>query len=280
MKGVGGENRNITEMLDGKQPFDVDKAKAALTTMSENAAKMPALFPDNSKDGDTTALPAIWENKADFDAKMAKFSADAKAAAGKVTNAETLEGRRRRRPQELRRLPQRLSQEDLIARLVAVADSRAACPTDAPPLRCSQRRNRHRIATRRQRMLRKLFLLAVAAAIVGLVAFWVLTIPGTVPASALGPHTPNLDNGKTMFFAGGCASCHATPEQDDKTRLGGGLGAEVAVRHVLRPQHFVRQERRHRPLDRGAVRHRHGEGNLAGRPALLSGVSRTRPISA
>src|SRR5262245_14529857 len=73
-------------------------------------------------------------------------------------------------------------------------------------------------------MLRKLILLAVAAAILGVVAFWVLTIPGTVPASALGPHAPNLDNGKTMFFTGGCASCHATPGQDDKTRLGGGVG--------------------------------------------------------
>jgi mono/diheme cytochrome c family protein len=27
-----------------------------------------------------------------------------------------------------------------------------------------------------------------------------------------------------MFFAGGCSSCHATPNQDDKLRLGGGLG--------------------------------------------------------
>jgi mono/diheme cytochrome c family protein len=73
-------------------------------------------------------------------------------------------------------------------------------------------------------MLRKLVLLLIGVAILGLVAFWALTIPGTVPASALGPHTPNLDNGRTMFFAGGCASCHATPGQDDKMRLGGGLG--------------------------------------------------------
>ena len=58
--------------------------------MSDNAAKMPALFPDNSKGGDTAALPAIWDKKADFNAKLAKFSADAKAAAGKVTNPETL----------------------------------------------------------------------------------------------------------------------------------------------------------------------------------------------
>ena len=42
---------------------------------------MRPLFPDNSKTGgDTAALPAIWENKADFDAKLTKFVAEAKAA--------------------------------------------------------------------------------------------------------------------------------------------------------------------------------------------------------
>jgi mono/diheme cytochrome c family protein len=73
-------------------------------------------------------------------------------------------------------------------------------------------------------MLRKLVLLAAVAAIVGLGVFWALTIPGTVPANALAPHTPNLENGRVMFHAGGCASCHMTPKQDDKTRLGGGFG--------------------------------------------------------
>ena len=73
-------------------------------------------------------------------------------------------------------------------------------------------------------MLRKLFLLAIVAAVIGVGVFWFVTIPATVPASALGAHTPNPANGKTMFFAGGCTSCHATPGQDDKTRLGGGLG--------------------------------------------------------
>ncbi|HKH03434.1 MAG TPA: cytochrome c [Bradyrhizobium sp.] len=73
-------------------------------------------------------------------------------------------------------------------------------------------------------MLRKLILLAIVAGVIGLALFWFLTIPGTVPASALAAHTPNLANGKEMFYAGGCASCHATPEQTDKTKLGGGLG--------------------------------------------------------
>ena len=73
-------------------------------------------------------------------------------------------------------------------------------------------------------MLRRLVVLALIAAVVGFGVFWVVTIPATVPASALAPHTPNLDNGKTMFLIGGCASCHATPGQEDKTRLGGGSG--------------------------------------------------------
>ncbi len=72
-------------------------------------------------------------------------------------------------------------------------------------------------------MLRKLLLAAIAAAFVGLAVFWLITIPATVPASALGPHTPNLDNGKTMFDAGGCTSCHATPGQQERTHLAGGM---------------------------------------------------------
>lgn len=73
-------------------------------------------------------------------------------------------------------------------------------------------------------MLRKLVILALVAGVIALAVFWFVTIPATVPASALGAHQPNLENGKTMFYAGGCASCHATPGQDDRTRLGGGLG--------------------------------------------------------
>jgi mono/diheme cytochrome c family protein len=73
-------------------------------------------------------------------------------------------------------------------------------------------------------MLRKLVILAIVVGVLGLALFWFVTIPATVPASALGAHQPNLENGKTMFFAGGCASCHATPGQQDRTRLGGGLG--------------------------------------------------------
>src|SRR5690349_6636542 len=72
-------------------------------------------------------------------------------------------------------------------------------------------------------MLRKLIIAAAVLAVLGGVAFWLLTIPQTVPAGALGPHQPDLANGRTMFIAGGCSGCHAVPNEDDKTRLGGGL---------------------------------------------------------
>jgi len=72
-------------------------------------------------------------------------------------------------------------------------------------------------------MLRKLVIVAIAAAVVGAAAFWYLTIPTTISATALGPHTPDLTNGRTMFLIGGCSSCHAVPNRKDDTRLGGGL---------------------------------------------------------
>jgi mono/diheme cytochrome c family protein len=73
-------------------------------------------------------------------------------------------------------------------------------------------------------MRRRTVPLAIVAAIAGAGLFWFITTPGTVPASALPAHKPIPENGKEMFYAGGCTSCHAIPGDADKTRLGGGLG--------------------------------------------------------
>jgi mono/diheme cytochrome c family protein len=72
-------------------------------------------------------------------------------------------------------------------------------------------------------MVRKLILLVAILIAVAIGAFWVLTIPQIVPESTLQPHKSNLANGRTLFYVGGCASCHATPGQKDRTKLGGGL---------------------------------------------------------
>jgi len=76
-------------------------------------------------------------------------------------------------------------------------------------------------------LLRRLTVIAALGLALGLGGLWILTLPAVVPASALPSYTANIGNGETMFNIGGCASCHAVPNDDpdkvDRTRLGGGL---------------------------------------------------------
>ncbi len=74
--------------------------------------------------------------------------------------------------------------------------------------------------------MRKLLIGVAVLAIVGVAVFWFLTQPVLLAASVLPDRKPNLENGRTMFDAGGCASCHATeikdPKPEDRFKLGGG----------------------------------------------------------
>ena len=90
MKQNGAAAGTAAKMLKGETPFDLAAAQAALKSMADVAAKMPGLFPDDSKTGgDTKALPAVWTDKADFDARFAKFGADATTALAAVTDKAT-----------------------------------------------------------------------------------------------------------------------------------------------------------------------------------------------
>jgi mono/diheme cytochrome c family protein len=72
--------------------------------------------------------------------------------------------------------------------------------------------------------MRKWLGLLVIAGFAGLGIFWVLSAPR--PAIA----TPNpaleqggdAERGRIVFLAGGCASCHMTPGQENQLKLGGG----------------------------------------------------------
>jgi mono/diheme cytochrome c family protein len=68
------------------------------------------------------------------------------------------------------------------------------------------------------------FILAVL--ILGLLAgagFYVLTQPRRADPGEIADGAPDISNGRLVFFAGGCASCHAVPGQKDRLLLGGGL---------------------------------------------------------
>ena len=73
-------------------------------------------------------------------------------------------------------------------------------------------------------ILKKLVLLVILFAILGLAVFWIVTTPTTL-ADDLPDHVPNVDNGAYIFVAAGCSSCHAAQgaKGDDQIVLSGGL---------------------------------------------------------
>jgi cytochrome c556 len=89
MKGNLEGALNLNKMVRGENPFDAAKVSAAFAQWEETAQKLPSLFPEPPKPGeDSRALPKVWENKADFEAKIAAFS---KAVADNKDKAKTLD---------------------------------------------------------------------------------------------------------------------------------------------------------------------------------------------
>jgi mono/diheme cytochrome c family protein len=73
-------------------------------------------------------------------------------------------------------------------------------------------------------MIRRGLVVVGLLALVVLAAMWFLTAPKKLPASELAAgYQPNLANGEVMFIAGNCSACHATPGQNDRKQLAGGL---------------------------------------------------------
>jgi len=69
------------KMTRGEAPFDLAAVQAVFKAIEENAPKFKAMFPDDSKTGPTEATAKVWESRAEFNAIIDKWVADAKAAA-------------------------------------------------------------------------------------------------------------------------------------------------------------------------------------------------------
>ena len=90
MKENGEQAKIGAAMMKGEAPFELATAQKIFATFEDAAAKMPSLFPDNSKSGgDTAADPKIWESMDDVKARFVKFGADAKEAESKVTDLDS-----------------------------------------------------------------------------------------------------------------------------------------------------------------------------------------------
>ena len=90
MKGNNDGAILVVQMMRGRAPFDAAKVDAAFAQWADTAKKFGALFPDDAKTGGKTrAAPKIWENKQDFEAKLAAFG---KAVEENRAKAASLDG--------------------------------------------------------------------------------------------------------------------------------------------------------------------------------------------
>ncbi len=65
----------------------------------------------------------------------------------------------------------------------------------------------------------------VILALIGMAAFWVVTRPERVDEARIAQLAPDAARGEAVFWAAGCAACHAAPEAEDEERrvLSGGM---------------------------------------------------------
>ena len=89
-------NKNYTtakkvQILASKGDFE--KAKIKMIEMSDNYKSLLKYFPANTKEGyKTEALPAIWDNKEEFDELMNKSSNDMIELASIIDSSENIKG--------------------------------------------------------------------------------------------------------------------------------------------------------------------------------------------
>jgi cytochrome c556 len=79
MKANGAAAKTLTQMVRGEQPWNQQAAHQAAMTLNNNSKQIPSLFPQGSGQETgvkTAALPTIWQNKADFDAKAKAMEAE------------------------------------------------------------------------------------------------------------------------------------------------------------------------------------------------------------
>ena len=76
MKANGAAAKTLTQLVKGEQPWNQQAAHQAAVTINNTAKAIPGLFPKGSGPEagvKTAALPAIWQNQADFDAHAKKL---------------------------------------------------------------------------------------------------------------------------------------------------------------------------------------------------------------
>jgi cytochrome c556 len=90
-KALGG---TLGPMNKGEKPYDQAAVTEALNTLDDTAKKLPTMFPESLKgmkwEGDYSASPKIWEDKAGFTASIATFAKAVTDAKASIKDLDTL----------------------------------------------------------------------------------------------------------------------------------------------------------------------------------------------
>jgi len=90
-KALGGV---LTPMVKGEKPYDQAAVNEALKVLDDTVKKLPTMFPESTKglkpEGDYSASPKIWEDKAGFTAKITDFANAVSQAKASVKDLDTL----------------------------------------------------------------------------------------------------------------------------------------------------------------------------------------------
>ena len=84
MKAMAGAAKEPGAVIKGEAKFDLDKIHQSLAVYQEKASDLKDLWPKGSNNGETAALPAIWEKQDEFLARFDKLATDAKSAASSI----------------------------------------------------------------------------------------------------------------------------------------------------------------------------------------------------
>lgn len=93
MKAVADATKTIAQMIKGETVLDNTAAAEAASIIEGHARKMPELFPQDSTDHPSEALPAIWQDWDQFTEiaeRLAEGSAELAATAAAAGDASEL----------------------------------------------------------------------------------------------------------------------------------------------------------------------------------------------
>jgi cytochrome c556 len=83
--------RSLRPMMQGQKPVDQAAVRRVLENWTDNAKRIPVLFPDESLGiKDTDALPIIKDRRDEFNALAAKLEQDSSAAHAKTLTKDNL----------------------------------------------------------------------------------------------------------------------------------------------------------------------------------------------